>query len=218
MGYASSPFGHRGFVAAATRQAEQKKARASAGTQTPKRAGKITGVEGVRVTTRRRLSTADATRASDAPDSKRGKWTALLQLTRGTAADRIALVRSGIAADDVPSLIAALELPTSAVLNALQIARTSLARRIAKRSVLALDESERVVGLVGLIGQVAQMLQDSGVPEQSSTSQAAKWLGAWLAVPNNALGGAQPVAYLDTAEGRGLVSHVLGAMEAGTYW
>ena len=109
MGYASSPFGHRGFVAAATRQAEQKKARASAVTQTPKLAGKIKGVEGVRGTTRRRLSNADATRASDAPDSKRGKWTALLQLTRGTAADRIALVRSGIAADDVPSLIAALE-------------------------------------------------------------------------------------------------------------
>ena len=218
MGYSSFPFGHRGFVATATRQAEQKKARASAGTQTPTRAGKITGVEGVRGTTRRRLSTADATRASDAPDSKSGKWTALLQLTRGTAADRIALVRSGIAADDVPSLIAALELPTATLLNALQIARTSLARRIAKRSVLALDESERVVGLVSLIGQVAQMLQDSGVPEQSSTSRAAKWLGAWLAVPNNALGGAQPLAYLDTAEGRGLVSHVLGAMEAGTYW
>jgi putative toxin-antitoxin system antitoxin component (TIGR02293 family) len=145
-------------------------------------------------------------------------WTTLLRRAQGAAVDRIAMVRSGVPAAHLPALVAALDLPTSSVLDAIQIARTSLARRIAQHAVLAPDESERVVGLLALIGQVARMLQDSGVNESQSATQAARWLGAWLAASNNALGGETPLSYLDTAEGRNLVSRLLGAMEAGTYW
>ena len=159
-----------------------------------------------------------AAKVSTTRINARPHWTALLRESQGATVDRIALVRAGVPAAQLPALVEALALPTASVLDALQIARTSLARRITQQSVLAPDESERVVGLLALIGQVARMLQDSGVDESLAVPQAARWLGAWLAAPNNALGGETPLSYLDTGEGRNLVSRLLGAMEAGTYW
>ena len=221
MGNITIPLGGGGVVAAKTHSPGKKKPPGRLSTKATKSAepgGFPAQVSAVREAMALRQTTDSLTTASPRAPAATNGWTALLRLSEGAPADRIALVRSGVRAEDVPALIEALNLPAPSVLEALQIARTSLARRIAQRSVLAPDESERVVGLVTLIGQVSRMLQDSGVPESKAVSQGATWLGAWMAAPNNALGGERPLAYLDTAEGRGLVSRVLGAMEAGTYW
>ncbi|MBS0370578.1 MAG: DUF2384 domain-containing protein [Proteobacteria bacterium] len=79
---------------------------------------------------------------------------------------------------------------------------------------LSTDQSERVLGLERLIGQVAVMVGDSG---DSTGFDAARWVGDWLEQPIPALGGAKPADYMDTIEGQELVSRLLVQSQAGVF-
>jgi uncharacterized protein (DUF2384 family) len=75
-------------------------------------------------------------------------------------------------------------------------------------------ESERVIGLSKLIGQVPAMVAESGDPEGFD---AAKWFAAWIAEPAPALGGRKPEELLETADGREAVSKLLAQMQSGAF-
>jgi hypothetical protein len=65
-----------------------------------------------------------------------------------------------------------------------------------------------------LIKQVELLLRESGNTEPFD---AAAWVERWLRRPNHALGGAAPELYLHTPQGEALLSHLIGAMAAGSY-
>jgi putative toxin-antitoxin system antitoxin component (TIGR02293 family) len=87
-------------------------------------------------------------------------------------------------------------------------------RKVRQRRRLNQDESERVVGVARLIGQVEQMVRESGDLEGFD---AARWVAAWLQRSVPALGGSRPGDLMDTAEGREIVSSLVAQMQSGAY-
>ncbi|MFT4439255.1 MbcA/ParS/Xre antitoxin family protein [Caballeronia sp. 15715] len=65
-----------------------------------------------------------------------------------------------------------------------------------------------------LVHQVQKMVTESGEPEGFEAGQ---WLAAWMERSVPALGGRRPVEYMDTVEGRALISQLLAMMQSGAY-
>jgi putative toxin-antitoxin system antitoxin component (TIGR02293 family) len=79
---------------------------------------------------------------------------------------------------------------------------------------LSPGESERIIGLARMIGQLEALIEESGNPEGFD---AAAWMSCWLNDPLPALGGMRPIDLMDTEEGRALVSATLAKLRSGAY-
>ncbi|HRH72307.1 MAG TPA: DUF2384 domain-containing protein, partial [Zoogloea sp.] len=104
--------------------------------------------------------------------------------------------------------------PKERLVRFLDLRPATIARKIREGEMLSTDQSERVLGLERLIGQVAVMVGDSG---DSTGFDAARWVGDWLEQPIPALGGAKPADYMDTIEGQERVSRLLVQSQAGVF-
>ena len=94
------------------------------------------------------------------------------------------------------------------------LVRATVNRKLRGQQVLNQDESERVLGIARLVGQVSTVVKESGNP---GGFDAAKWVAAWLDRPLQALGGKRPAELMDTADGRGIVSDLVARMQSGAY-
>lgn len=77
------------------------------------------------------------------------------------------------------------------------------------------DESERLLGVATLMGQAQRIVEESGNPDSFDP---ATWTAKWLESPLPALGGKAPGEFLDTADGRELVSQLLLRQQSGAYF
>ncbi len=150
--------------------------------------------------------------------SPKPEWPMLNPFGPLDAIARIALVRQGIPAARVEEVAARLGLSKEKLYSAIGVARATVDRKIREGRLLSADESERLLGVMRLIGQVERMMEESGDPDAPPEYDPVRWLGEWLDDPNPALGGERPAALLDTADGRELVSNLLGSMQSGAYW
>jgi putative toxin-antitoxin system antitoxin component (TIGR02293 family) len=139
---------------------------------------------------------------------------ARIDLYRATPAERVEMIRAGLAADDAKRILAGFSIPQGRLTAALGLAVATLNRRAAQGQRLSLSESERVMGLARLIGQVEAMVEETGA-DHGFDSRA--WLSRWLDEPVAALGGVAPLDLLDTVEGQGLVSDTLARIRSGAY-
>ncbi|RZI40451.1 DUF2384 domain-containing protein [Herbaspirillum sp. HC18] len=101
-----------------------------------------------------------------------------------------------------------------ALIDTLRLSRATVNRKARDNMTLSQDESERVLGVEYLIGQVENMVQESGDPEGFD---AAKWVSNWLNSPLPALDGQKPASFMDTVEGQKLVSNLLATAQSGAY-
>jgi putative toxin-antitoxin system antitoxin component (TIGR02293 family) len=127
---------------------------------------------------------------------------------------RIELVRRGVPAETVHIIADAMGIAKDRLYKTLGVSRATVERKIRAKERLGQDQGERVMGIARLVGQVDQMVSESGTAEGFD---AARWLADWLERPLPALGGRAPGALLDTAEGRDLVSGLLGQIQSGAY-
>ncbi len=148
------------------------------------------------------------------PSSHPAPPTSYLGIFRAEPAERIAMIKAGVRARMVKRLLADLDVPQAAGLAALNLPAATVNRKVASDQTLSPAESERVIGLASLIGQLQAMIQDSGDPEGFDASA---WLSRWLREPVPALGGAAPLSLLDTMQGQALVSNLLAQMQSGAY-
>ena len=132
-----------------------------------------------------------------------------------SALERVRLVKQGVPARTVQEMSAAMGLPRDQLMRATGLARSTVERKIAARSRLSEGESEKLVGLSRLIGQVAAMVRESG--QAPKGFDAARWFAAWMAEPVAALGGLRPQELLDTADGREALATLLLQMRSGVY-
>lgn len=137
-----------------------------------------------------------------------------LQLYQESAQYRIELIREGVPARAVGELSALLAMSKESLLDALGIARATLSRKVRENLPLAPDESERVLGVQALIGQVQAMVAEAEAPQDFD---AAAWMSRWLTTPLAALGGATPASYLDTVEGQKYIANLLAMAQGGAY-
>jgi putative toxin-antitoxin system antitoxin component (TIGR02293 family) len=139
---------------------------------------------------------------------------AFTKIWRMRAVERSALVKNGAPSDFVVYLSHEMGMPRERVYKALNLPRSTVERKLQAHTGMSQDESERLIGLSKLIGQVENMVRESGDMRGFS---AAKWFAHWMAQPSAALGGRAPEELLDTADGRDAVSQLLAQMQSAAY-
>ncbi len=101
----------------------------------------------------------------------------------------------------------------SVLTRALGLSPQTLAHKRSTQAPLSASETERVLGLARLIGQVEVMVQQSGDP---AGFRAAHWMKDWLDQQVAALGGRRPKELLDTVAGQSMLSETLAGLQSGT--
>lgn len=127
---------------------------------------------------------------------------------------RISIVKAGLPARLLTGMATDMEVSRERLYGWLGIARATANRKVKRDEVLSQDESERALGIARLVGQVEKIVDQSGVTEGFD---APKWTAAWLERPNNALGGRTPGEFMDTGDGRSIVSGLIDQMQSGAY-
>ncbi len=150
-----------------------------------------------------------------------GLWSALLSgraplatLNSYEPMERIELVREGVPAEMLSFVAEEMAITKDRLYRTIGVPRATMDRKIRARQRLNPDESERLMGIARLVGQVEQMVRESG---EAQGFDAARWVADWLEIPLAALGGIRPAALMDTAEGRRMVSDLLAQMQSGAY-
>lgn len=128
--------------------------------------------------------------------------------------ERIGMVKAGLPARLLITLASDMHIPRERLYGWLGIARTTANRKVKDDEVLSQDESERALGITSLVGQVQKIVSESGSPDGFD---AARWTADWLEEPNDALGGRTPGEFMDTSDGRALVSGLVAQMQSGAY-
>jgi putative toxin-antitoxin system antitoxin component (TIGR02293 family) len=147
-----------------------------------------------------------------AVDWKAANGTALLFQT--SALERDSFVREGVPVGYVDGLADRLGESRSKLYILLRIPRATAARKKSENARLSVDSSDRVIGFAKLIGQVETIIQESGNPDGFD---AAQWLKGWISRPLAALGNRRPEEFMDTSDGREMISQVLARGQTGAY-
>jgi putative toxin-antitoxin system antitoxin component (TIGR02293 family) len=137
-----------------------------------------------------------------------------LAVFRASPLERITMIKHGIRAVEAKRLIAELAMGQGAALKALNLSPATVNKKAKQDQTLSPEESERVIGMAKLVGQLEAVIQESGDPKGFD---ATAWMSHWLIDPLPALGGARPIDLMDTMEGQALVSTTLAQMQSGAY-
>jgi len=121
-----------------------------------------------------------------------------------TALDWIEVIRNGIPAAAVESLLEAMQVSQTELARALGIPERTLARR-KREGVLNSEESAKLLRLARVVGRANEVFENA----QSALH--------WLKSPNSALSGATPLSLLDTDLGAENVLDTLGRIEHGVF-
>jgi putative toxin-antitoxin system antitoxin component (TIGR02293 family) len=128
--------------------------------------------------------------------------------------ERIRVFKAGVPARHIDTLSSKLKITKEALIDTLRLSRATVSRKARHEESLTQDESERVLGLESLIGQVQVMVEQSG---DGTPFDCAAWLSHWLYEPLPALGGELPANYMDSIEGQKLVANLLAMTQSGAY-
>lgn len=131
-----------------------------------------------------------------------------------TEFERIKLIREGVPANFLVRMGRTMDISKELLFSTLALPRSTIVRKIQKKELLSTEQSERVIGLERLVGQVQEMVKQSSNAEEFN---AGIWVGEWLQQPLPALGGKRPAEYMDTMEGQSLISRLLSQSQSGAY-
>jgi putative toxin-antitoxin system antitoxin component (TIGR02293 family) len=137
-----------------------------------------------------------------------------LSLYRTGGPELVRIVKHGVPACFVDVLTKRMAMPKDRFYRTIGLIRPTVDRKVREQKLLNQDESERLVGITRLVGQVESMMQESGA---SCDFDAAKWITAWLDKPLPALGRKRPGEFMDTAIGRSLVADLLNQQQSSAY-
>lgn len=143
-----------------------------------------------------------------------GKNTSYPDISDFDLIERIGIVKKGLPARLLTRLADDMNVSRERLYAWLGIPRTTANRKVKDDEILSQDESERVLGIASLVGQVQRIVRESGGPRDFD---AARWTADWLEEANAALGGRTPGEFMDTSDGRTLVSGLVARMQSGAY-
>ena len=109
--------------------------------------------------------------------------TSYREVFNATPYERVQLIRAGLTARDAMRILSDLMANSNALFVAVGVSKAAIARRAAQGRHLPSGQSERIIGLAKLVGQVEDLMGD--VDDFSASA----WLGDWLIHPLPALGG-----------------------------
>lgn len=133
---------------------------------------------------------------------------------RAAPIERVRLVESGIPARDLLGLATSMKVQYQRLFSTLGLSRTTVTRKVREHEPLNTADSERVLGMMQLVGQVEDIVSQSGDPQGFD---APAWLAQWLERPLPALEGKTPASYMGTIPGQQLVSSLLAQAQSGAF-
>lgn len=133
---------------------------------------------------------------------------------RATGLERVKMIREGVPAALLEAMVRDMGISKERLFSTLRLPRATVDRKIRNNATLSAEQSERVIGLERLIGQVEAMVTESG---EAAGFDAARWVGAWLERSVPALDGLKPADFMDTMEGQEIVSRLLAQSQSGAY-
>ena len=139
---------------------------------------------------------------------------AFKDLFNASPVDRVSVIKAGVSARNLKLFVRELDVDQKVMFGALNLKTATVNRKAAKSQPLSIEDSERVVGLAKLVGQLEAMIEESGDPVGFNATE---WLSTWLREPLPALGGGKPIDLLDTMEGQAIVARVLAQIQSGAY-
>ena len=128
--------------------------------------------------------------------------------------DRVRMVKEGVPAELLVAIAAEMAITKEKLYATIGLPRATADRKVRQQQRLTADESERALGIASLVAQVERVVRESGDVRQFD---AAKWAAGWLDRPHPALQGERPASFMDTAEGRRIVSDLVAQMQSGAY-
>lgn len=128
----------------------------------------------------------------------------VLGLEPRSAMDWIEMIREGIPAGAIESIISVAGLSQSELARALGIPERTLARR-KREGLLNSEESSKLLRLARVISRAQDVFDDPAAAIN------------WVKAPNAALGGNTPLSLLDTDVGAESVLDTLGRIEHGVF-
>lgn len=161
------------------------------------------------MTARATLKTPASTKSTDVPS-----YPELMALLDSDPSSLVEAVREGLPAGTIPVLARAMECSQEYLLDVLDFKRATVLRKMREGGNLTIAETERLLGLAGLIHLAGDVVQRTGGPKDFD---AAKWFSDWIERVNPALGSVPPADLLDTHRGQHLVETLIRRMESGAY-
>jgi putative toxin-antitoxin system antitoxin component (TIGR02293 family) len=137
-----------------------------------------------------------------------------LDVFRAEPLTRVRIIKGGVSAAYVDRMAREMGMPKERLLPALGLSPATVNRRARESKKLSTEDSERVVGMARLVGQVQSLVNESGDPKGFN---AAEWVARWLEEPLAALGGQRPVELMDTTEGQAIVANLIARVQSGAY-
>lgn len=131
--------------------------------------------------------------------------------------ERIALVKPGIPLRIAAQVAQDMRVSIRRLFAIISVGSPYRQRLAIAKQALPLESSERLMGLIRLIGQVERIMKDSSPSCTKEGFKSAEWFGQWVAKPHSALGGRKPEEYVDTVDGRLVLSNLLSQMQSGVF-
>lgn len=128
--------------------------------------------------------------------------------------ERVMLIREGLPAVFLEQIVRKMDMSKGSLFTMLRLPRLTVERKIRNKDRLSAEHSERVIGLGYLVGQVEDMVAQSG---NSEGFDADRWFGEWLNRPLPALNGTKPADFMDTMAGQEILSNLLAQSRSGAY-
>lgn len=128
--------------------------------------------------------------------------------------ERVQLVKSGFEARSVEHVARCMNVTKDRLASTIGIARATVDRKVREGKVLSPEESERLLGVSRLVGQVQALVEESG---DAAGFDAAAWVAGWLEQPLPALAGQRPADFMDTTEGQRLVANLVARAQSGAF-
>jgi putative toxin-antitoxin system antitoxin component (TIGR02293 family) len=155
-----------------------------------------------------------AVRSTGAGGQRQPASLSYIAVFRASPLERIRMIKRGVRASEAKRIIADLAIGQGAALKALNLSPATVNKKAKQGQTLSPDESERVIGIARLVGQLEALIEESGM---ASGFDAPAWMSRWLNDPLPALGGDRPIDLMDTMEGQALVSTTLAKLQSGAY-
>jgi putative toxin-antitoxin system antitoxin component (TIGR02293 family) len=130
-----------------------------------------------------------------------------LALYKANPLERIEMVSAGFPVSFLSKTAKILRITPDQLCRVLCISKTSITRKKQAGKSLSLVQSERVLGILMLVGQVEAIMENSG--DDSVEFDVGAWTSSWINEPLPALNHLTPQQLMDTGEGQRLVRRIL---------
>ena len=127
---------------------------------------------------------------------------------------RSEIVEGGVPARLLTRLATTLQVSQERLYSTIGVSRATANRAIKAECALNAADSEHAMGLARLVGQVEQIVQESGDPEGFD---AGKWVADFLDSEQASLGGRRPAELMRNSDGRAVVATLVNQMQSGAY-